>query len=128
MDDLEVAREETRNMLRKCIPLLFFAYAVFALLGYYQWNHALSLVLGTAYMLFNFRQMAFTAVRAALSGDPNRARQIQSSRYFARYALTALLLIAAIKLPLLNAAAVAIPLFFPQIILIASGIFQKKGG
>lgn len=128
MDGFEVAREETRNMLRRCIPLLLFAYAVFALLGYYQWNHALSLVLGTAYMLFNFRQMAFTAVRAALSGDPNRARQIQSSRYFARYALTALLLIAAIKLPLLNAAAMAIPLFFPQIILIASGIFQKKGG
>lgn len=45
-----------------------------------------------------------------------------------RYTLTGLLLAGAIKCPPLNAAAAAIPLFFPKLILIASGIFHRKGG
>ena len=128
MDAFEVVREETRRMARGCIPLALLAYAAFALAGYYHWGVALSLVLGTAYTLFNFNLMARTAVRAALLGDPARAQRLQSSRYLMRYALTGLLLVGAVKFPPLNAVAVAIPLFFPKIILIASGIFQRKGG
>lgn len=128
MDAFEVVREETRRMRRGCIPLALLAYALFALFGYYQWGTALSLALGTAYTLFNFYQMACTAVRAALLGDPVRARRLQTSRYLMRYVLTGLLLVGAIKCPPLNALAAAIPLFFPKIILIASGVFQRKGG
>ncbi|WP_122789305.1 ATP synthase subunit I [Intestinibacillus sp. Marseille-P6563] len=128
MDAFEVVREETRRMRRGCIPLALFAYAVFALFGYYQWGVALSLALGTAYTLFNFYQMACTAVRAALLGDPVRARRMQSSRYFVRYVLTGALLVAVIKCPPLNAVAAAVPLFFPKILLVASGVFQRKGG
>ena len=128
MDAFEVVREETRRMACGCIPLALLAYAAFALAGYYHWGVALSLVLGTAYTLFNFNLMARTAVRAALMGDPVRAQRMQSSRYLMRYALTGLLLVGTIKFPPLNAAAAAIPLFFPKIILIASGIFHRKGG
>ena len=97
MDAFEIVREETRRMARGCIPLMCFAYAAFALAGYYHPGTLLSLILGTG-------------------------------RYIVRYALTGLLLIGAIKFPPLNAVAVAIPLFFPKIILIASGIFHRKGG
>lgn len=128
MDAFDVVREETRRMARGCVPLALFAYAAFALFGYYHWGVALSLALGTAYTLFNFRQMACTAVRAALLGDPVRARRLQSSRYFLRYALTGVLLVGVIKCPPLNALAAAVPLFFPKIILVASGVFQRKGG
>ncbi|MBS6546376.1 MAG: ATP synthase subunit I [Clostridiaceae bacterium] len=128
MDAFEIVREETRRMARGCIPLMCFAYAAFALAGYYHPGTLLSLILGTAFTLFNFNLMARTAVRAALLGDPVRAQRMQTSRYIVRYALTGLLLIGAIKFPPLNAVAVAIPLFFPKIILIASGIFHRKGG
>ena len=128
MDAFEVVRDETRRMLRGFIPLAFLAYAGFALFGYYQWGVALSLVLGTAYTLFNFYQMACTAVRATLLGDPVRAQRMQSSRYFVRYVLTGVLLVAVIKCPPLNAVAAAVPLFFPKILLAASSVFQRKGG
>lgn len=99
MDAFEVVREETQRMLRGCIPLTLLAYAAFALAGYYHPGTLLSLILGTAFTLFNFNLMARTAVRAALLGDPARAQRLQSSRYVLRYALTGLLLVGAVKCP-----------------------------
>ena len=63
-----------------------------------------------------------------LRNEDGSAQRMQSSRYLMRYTLTGLLLAGAIKCPPLNAAAAAIPLFFPKLILIASGIFHRKGG
>ncbi len=128
MDAFDVVREETDRMKRRFIPLMLLSYAAFALTGHYDWGTALSLLLGTAYALFNFYQMACTSVRAALIGDEARARRIQSSRYAVRYMLTAGLMVAAVKIAVLNPVAVIIPLFFPKIILTASGILQRKGG
>lgn len=128
MNPFDIAREETRRIARGCIPLMLLAYAGFALFGHYHWSVALSLVLGTAYTIFNFSQMAFSAVRAALADDPARARRLQTSRYLMRYVLTGVLLVGAIKLPPFQPAAVMLPLFFPKIILFASGIVHRKGG
>ena len=128
MDPFDIVREETRRMTRGCVGLALLTYAVFLLLGYRHPSVALSLALGTAYTLYNFHQMAFSAVRAALMDDPAEARRIQTIRYLMRYMLTAVLLIGAIKLPFFHAVAVTLPLFFPRIIIFASGIVQKKGG
>lgn len=128
MNPFDIAKDETRRMARGCIPLMLLAYAGFALLGYSHWSVALSFALGTAYTLFNFNLMAFSAVRASLMDDPAQARRLQTSRYLMRYVLTGVLLTGAIKLPPFNPAAVMLPLFFPKIILFASGILHRKGG
>ena len=128
MTPFDIVRDETRRIARGCVPLLLLSYAGFALFGYYHWPVALSLLLGTAYAIFNFYQMAFSAVRAALLDDPARARKMQTSKYLMRYVLTGLLVVGAIKLPPFFPAAVILPLFFPKIILFESGIVQRKGG
>ena len=48
--------------------------------------------------------------------------------YVVRYMLTAVFVIAAIKLPYLNAAAAVIPLFFTKALLLWRHAVQRKGG
>lgn len=128
MDAFEVVNQETKRMLRGFIPLALILYAGFSLFGYYHIIVLLSIIVGTAYSLFLFYNMAVSAVHAALIGDEKRASRIQTSRYLMRYLLTGIFLVGVIKLTPLNPVAVTIPLFFPKIILIASGIIKRKGG
>lgn len=128
MDAFEVIKQETKRMLRGSIPLAFILYAGFCIFNYYQIIVLLSIIVGTGYSLFLFYNMAVSAVNAALIGDPKRASRMQISRYLMRYLLTGIFLVGVIKLTPLNPVAVTIPLFFPKIILIASGIINRKGG
>lgn len=129
MNTDDIVREETRRMLRGMAPLALLTFAVLALFGRYDWGTALSIIIGTAYTLFNFTNMARTAARAVALGEPARAQRMLTSRYVLHYGLTAVLLIAAFKIEPLNPFAVAVPLFYPKLILIiASGVSRKKGG
>ncbi len=128
MDAFEVIRQETKRMFRGSIPLAFILYAGFCIFSYYQIIVLLSIAVGVAYSLFLFYNMAVSSVHAALIGDEKRASRMQISRYLMRYLLTGIFLVGVIKLTPLNPVAVTIPLFFPKIILIASGIINRKGG
>ena len=57
----------------------------------------------------------------------HRAFVLRGARIF-RYMLTAVFVIAAIKLPYLNVAAAVIPLFFARRILLWRHAVQRKGG
>lgn len=125
----DIVRQEGRRMLRGMLPLALMTYALFALLGRYEGWTILSVAAGTAYSFLNFISLARTATRAAALGDPGRAQRLLTGRYMLRYGLTAVLLVAAIKWTPLNALALAVPLFYPKLILIiASGVSRKKGG
>lgn len=125
----EIVREELQKIAKPMLPLAVFTYAGFALCGYYGWETILSILLGTLYALFQFYQIGKAAVRAAaLYRDPSRAQKQVFSGYLTRYALTALLVVLAFKLPFLNPAAVIIPLFYTKVILLISNILRRKGG
>lgn len=128
MDAFEVIKQETKRMFRGSIPLAFILYSGFCIFSYYQIIVLLSIAVGVAYSLFLFYNMAVSSVHAALIGDEKRASRMQMSRYLMRYLLTGIFLVGVIKLTPLNPVAVTIPLFFPKIILIASGIINRKGG
>lgn len=128
MDAFEVVRQETKNMLNGFIPLSLISYAIFSLFGYYNIMVLLGIILGAVYSLFLFYNMACSSVQAATIGDEKRASRMQTTRYLMRYLMTGVLLVCVIKLTPLNPVAVIIPLFFPKIIIIASGIILRKGG
>lgn len=128
MDVFDVVRQETRRIAKSSMVLALIFYAAFCLFGYYQPTVFIGFAAGTGYTVFLFYNMACSAVQAALMGDPKRASRLQTSRYLMRYLLTGVFIVAVIKLTPLNPAAVIIPLFFPKIILIASGIIKRKGG
>ena len=83
--------------------------------------------LGTAFALLLFYMIGRSTVRAT-AFPPAQGIRITRRGYVVRYMLTAVFVIAAIKLPYLNAAAAVIPLFFTKALLLWRHAVQRKGG
>lgn len=127
MRDKDIVLDELRRQAKGMFPLAVLTYGVFALLGYWQWQTILSILLGTAYALFNFYQIGQSVLRAAAFYQmPERAQRGMVRGYLTRYATTAVLVVAAMKLPWLNAAAVIVPLFYTKIILLILNIMRER--
>ncbi len=119
MKDNQIVIDELRRQARGMLPLVLVTYGVFALLGYWQWQTIVSILLGTAYALLNFYQIGQSALRAAaFYRTPERAQRSMVRGYLTRYVLTATLIVISMKVPWLNPAAVVIPLFYTKIILL----------
>ncbi len=128
MKDNEIVLYELRRQAKGMLPLALLTYGIFALLGYWQWQTALSILLGTAYALFNFYQIGQSALRAAaFYRIPERVQRGMVRGYMTRYAMTAVVVAVALKAPWLNAAAVIVPLFYTKIILLILNT-RRKGG
>ena len=128
MKDNEIVLYELRRQAKGMLPLALLTYGIFALLGYWQWQTALSILLGTAYALFNFYQIGQSALRAAaFYRIPERAQRGMVRGYMTRYAMTAVVVAVALKALWLNAAAVIVPLFYTKIILLILNT-RRKGG
>ena len=80
-----------------------------------------------AFALLLFYMICRSTVRAT-AFPPAQGIRITRRGYVVRYMLTAVFVIAAIKLPYLNAAAAVIPLFFTKALLLWRHAVQRKGG
>ncbi len=82
------------------------------------------ILIGSVYALLNFRLIA-TSINRAVLMSPGRAQVFAGISYMGRLALTAAIIIAAIKVDYINAFGVIIPMFFPKVIIVISAINQK---
>ena len=121
---MHIVYEETKRMLRGMLPLALVTFGVFALCGQGIARSGASVLLGTAFALLLFYMIT---VRAT-AFPPAQGIRITRRGYVVRYMLTAVFVIAAIKLPYLNAAAAVIPLFFTKALLLWRHAVQRKGG
>ena len=80
-----------------------------------------------SFALLLFYMIGRSTVRAT-AFPPAQGIRITRRGYVVRYMLTAVFVIAAIKLPYLNAAAAVIPLFFTKALLLWRHAVQRKGG
>ena len=115
---MHIVYEETKRMLRGMLPLALVTFGVFALCGQGIARSGASVLLGTA----------FRSTVRATAFPPAQGIRITRRGYVVRYMLTAVFVIAAIKLPYLNAAAAVIPLFFTKALLLWRHAVQRKGG
>ena len=106
---MHIVYEETKRMLRGMLPLALVTFGVFALCGQGIARSGASVLLGTAFALLLFYMIGRSTVRATAFPP-------------------AVFVIAAIKLPYLNAAAAVIPLFFTKALLLWRHAVQRKGG
>ena len=120
---MHIVYEETKRMLRGMLPLALVTFGVFALCGQGIARSGASVLLGTAFALLLFYMIGRSTVRATAFPPAQGIRG-----YVVRYMLTAVFVIAAIKLPYLNAAAAVIPLFFTKALLLWRHAVQRKGG
>ena len=121
---MHIVYEETKRMLRGMLPLALVTFGVFALCGQGIARSGASVLLGTAFALL---LICRSTVRAT-AFPPAQGIRITRRGYVVRYMLTAVFVIAAIKLPYLNAAAAVIPLFFTKALLLWRHAVQRKGG
>ena len=124
---MHIVYEETKRMLRGMLPLALVTFGVFALCGQGIVRSGASVLLGTAFALLLFYMIGRSTVRATAFPSAQGIR-ITRRGYVVRYMLTAVFVIAAIKLPYLNAAAAVIPLFFTKALLLWRHAVQRKGG
>ena len=119
---MHIVYEETKRMLRGMLPLALVTFGVFALCGQGIARSGASVLLGTAFYMIGRSTVRATAF------PPAQGIRITRRGYVVRYMLTAVFVIAAIKLPYLNAAAAVIPLFFTKALLLWRHAVQRKGG
>ncbi|MFQ8600533.1 MAG: hypothetical protein ACLSAP_08095 [Oscillospiraceae bacterium] len=68
------------------------------------------------------------SVVLAISRSPRGAQGVSTLLFLLRYALTGLYIYLAVTTPFLQPVAAVVPLFFPQILLLAQGVLPRRHG
>ncbi len=125
MTGMDIVREETLKIARGMAPLSLIAFGLLVLFRADPIRTAASLLIGSGYSLLLFHMIGKNAAKAVMF-PPAKGTRIVRRGYAFRYLLTGLVIVLAIKLPFFYPLAVAIPLFFPKILIIVNNL--KKGG
>lgn len=125
MPDYALAADALRRMATHMLPGTLVLAAALSLAG---WRAgATGLLAGAAFALYKFYLLARAATRIACQTNPGRARRMAARSYAARYALTALFLLAVIRTGFASLLMAILPLFAPGFILITYHIGRKGG-
>lgn len=98
---------------------------ILAITGMISKTIIVSLGFGSIYAILNLRLLSL-ALEKALKMAPSRAQIYASSQYFLRMALTAVVILLALKADYLNPIAVIAPMFFPKIVILGNNIIKAK--
>lgn len=98
---------------------------ILAITGMISKTIIISLGFGSIYAILNLRLLSL-ALEKALKMAPSRAQIYASSQYFLRMALTAVVILLALKADYLNPIAVIAPMFFPKIVILGNNIIKAK--
>lgn len=121
---MDTTLRETIKLLKGIIVLDIIFIAIIYILGKFDIPMLQGILIGSVYALLNFRLIAVSLNRA-VQMSPGRAQIFASISYMGRLALTAAIVLAAIKVDYINAFGVIVPMFFPKIIIVGSAINRK---
>ena len=121
---MDTTLRETIKLLKGIIALDIIFIAIIYILGKFDIPMLQGILIGSVYALLNFRLIAVSLNRA-VQMSPGRAQVFASISYMGRLALTAAIILAAIKVDYINAFGVIVPMFFPKIIIVSSAINRK---
>lgn len=121
---MDTTLRETIKLLKGIIVLDIIFIAIIYILGKFDIPMLQGILIGSVYALLNFRLIAVSLNRA-VQMSPGRAQVFAGVSYVGRLALTAAIILAAIKVDYINAFGVIVPMFFPKIIIVSSAINRK---
>ena len=121
---MDTTLRETIKLLKGIIALDIIFIAIIYILGKFDIPMLQGILIGSVYALLNFRLIAVSLNRA-VQMSPGRAQVFAGVSYVGRLALTAAIILAAIKVDYINAFGVIVPMFFPKIIIVSSAINRK---
>lgn len=121
---MDATLRETIKIFKGIVVLDVIFIAIIYILGKFDIPMLQGILIGSVYALLNFRLIAVSLNRA-VQMSPGRAQVFASISYMGRLALTAAIILAAIKVDYINAFGVIVPMFFPKIIIVSSAINRK---
>ena len=121
---MDATLRETIKIFKGIVVLDVIFIAIIYILGKFDIPMLQGILIGSVYALLNFRLIAVSLNRA-VQMSPGRAQVFASISYMGRLALTAAIILAAIKVDYINAFGVIVPMFFPKIIIVGSAINRK---
>ncbi|MBP8762711.1 ATP synthase I chain [Acetoanaerobium noterae] len=121
---MDATLRETIKIFKGIVVLDVIFIAIIYILGKFDIPMLQGILIGSVYALLNFRLIAVSLNRA-VQMSPGRAQVFAGVSYVGRLALTAAIILAAIKVDYINAFGVIVPMFFPKIIIVSSAINRK---
>ena len=121
---MDTTLRETIKIFKGIVVLDIIFIAIIYILGKFDIPMLQGILIGSVYALLNFRLIAVSLNRA-VQMSPGRAQVFAGVSYVGRLALTAAIILAAIKVDYINAFGVIVPMFFPKIIIVSSAINRK---
>ena len=121
---MDATLQETIKIFKGIVVLDVIFIAIIYILGKFDIPMLQGILIGSVYALLNFRLIAVSLNRA-VQMSPGRAQVFAGVSYVGRLALTAAIILAAIKVDYINAFGVIVPMFFPKIIIVSSAINRK---
>ena len=121
---MDATLRETIKIFKGIVVLDVIFIAIIYILGKFDIPMLQGILIGSVYALLNLRLIAVSLNRA-VQMSPGRAQVFAGVSYLGRLALTAAIILAAIKVDYINAFGVIVPMFFPKIIIVSSAINRK---
>ncbi len=121
---MDTTLRETIKLFKGIIVLDILFIALLLIIGKLDSSMIQGILIGSVYAILNFRLLAVSIKRAVLM-SPGRAQVFAGISYMGRLALTAAIILAAIRVDYINAFGVIIPMFFPKAIIVISAINRK---
>ena len=121
---MDATLRETIKIFKGIVVLDVIFIAIIYILGKFDIPMLQGILIGSVYALLNFRLIAVSLNRA-VQMSPGRAQVFAGVSYVGRLALTAAIILAAIKVDYIIAFGVIVPMFFPKIIIVSSAINRK---
>ena len=121
---MDATLRETIKIFKGIVVLDIIFIAIIYILGKFDIPMLQGILIGSVYALLNFRLIAVSLNRA-VQMSPGRAQVFAGVSYVGRLALSAAIILAAIKVDYINAFGVIVPMFFPKIIIVSSAINRK---
>ncbi len=112
-------RAEFRKMAIGVLIMTAIMVAVFALIGKFSYKVITGALLGATVTIINHLFLTYSVVRIVEKEDAGNGKSFMKLSYLIRLAIIAATIIIAIKVPVFNYIAVAIPFLFPRIVIVA---------
>lgn len=110
---MDATLRETIKIFKGIVVLDVIFIAIIYILGKFDIPMLQGILIGSVYALLNFRLIAVSLNRA-VQMSPGRAQVFAGVSYVGRLALTAAIILAAIKVDYINAFGVIVPMFFSK--------------
>ncbi len=122
----DVVISELKHLAKGVAILYIISLAVLPLIGYFNYQTVLGLLVGSVYSLINFFLIGLSVENAVQMESSTEVAKYMNKQYGLRYLLTAVVIIISIYADFINPFGVMISIFFPKLVIFFNTFMGKE--